>query len=662
PIMDVYARLFYVRVNKGESEKSIETNIAELIKMARRDKYIDYRDIIYYMAAQMELERNNPDGALALLLKSTQVSSNNAAQRNKAFLQLAELSFTKKQYRKASDFYDSLQLDDPSLKNVDALIARRDLLQKVAANIEIIERQDSLQKIALLPENELNDFVKKLVRQLRKQQGLKDEGTATASAVFASNNEPTTLFPSVQAKGEWYFYNASFRTKVQSDFKSKWGNRPNVDNWRRSETIAAGLQSKINLINGAATDDGNNENNNAPTDITYETLYGNLPLTPQQLQKSNDSIQNALFSLGKLYVQDIEDCIAGTATLEELQSRFPKYEKMDEVLFNLYFCYNKNGEVSKATGIKKQMQENNPGSNFTSIVTTGKDPQLSAKQEATKKYEGIYDLFIEGNFNEAVAQKKAADSLYGKNYWTPQLLYIEAVYYIKQRDDSTAKNILNNIISQFSGTPLADKATTLLDVLGRRNQIEEELRNLVITKRPEDTVAKRPEIIINIPKAIDTVTTTKIQSVKTITPAITDTLKTLPPQKIAAPPYAYNPETPQYVVLILNKVDPVFSNEAKNAFFRYNRETYYNKIMSADLFELDADNRLLFISPFKNVQEAIDYIDKTRPKTATEIIPWLKGGKYSFSIISEKNIDVLKANKDLESYKKFLNQNLPDRF
>ncbi|MES1225684.1 MAG: hypothetical protein ABUT20_59955, partial [Bacteroidota bacterium] len=44
PIMDVYARLFYVRVNKGESEKSIETNIAELIKMARRDKYIDYRD------------------------------------------------------------------------------------------------------------------------------------------------------------------------------------------------------------------------------------------------------------------------------------------------------------------------------------------------------------------------------------------------------------------------------------------------------------------------------------------------------------------------------------------------------------------------------------------------------------------------------------------
>ena len=45
--------------------------LTTLVKMAKRDKYEDYRDIIYYMAAQMELERNNIDGALALLLKST---------------------------------------------------------------------------------------------------------------------------------------------------------------------------------------------------------------------------------------------------------------------------------------------------------------------------------------------------------------------------------------------------------------------------------------------------------------------------------------------------------------------------------------------------------------------------------------------------------------
>ncbi|HKB44373.1 MAG TPA: hypothetical protein VKC90_08280 [Chitinophagaceae bacterium] len=109
-------------------------------------------------------------------------------------------------------------------------------------------------------------------------------------------------------------------------------------------------------------------------------------------------------------------------------------------------------------------------------------------------------------------------------------------------------------------------------------------------------------------------------------------------------------------------MDPVFSNEAKNAFFRYNRETFYNKTMAVDLIELDGDNRLLLISPFKTAQEAVDYIDKTRPKTASEIIPWLKGGKYSFSIIDDNNLQLLKANKDIENYKTFLNLHLPGKF
>src|SRR5690606_35456611 len=71
PILEVYARLAQVRVNRDETENTIDNNIAKLIKMARRDKYIDYRDIIYYMAAQMELERGNWEAAIPLLRKST---------------------------------------------------------------------------------------------------------------------------------------------------------------------------------------------------------------------------------------------------------------------------------------------------------------------------------------------------------------------------------------------------------------------------------------------------------------------------------------------------------------------------------------------------------------------------------------------------------------
>ena len=654
PIMDIYARLNSIRVNKDGGENYIEKNIAQLLKMAKRDKYQDYRDIIYYMAAQMELERNNPDATFALLLKSSKYNSGDVTHRNKTFLQLAELAYGKKEYRLAYNFYDSLSLDDPALTDVDAITSRKDMLGRLASAAETIERQDSLQHIASLTEDERKDFVRKLVRQLRKQQGLKDEGTGTSSPFNSSNQTPPLLFGGGESKGEWYFYNSSIRNRGASEFKSKWGNRPNVDNWRRSSVIG-NLANVGNVNKGDQNNPGNNQAGDG--ELTFDALYEKLPLTPELLQSSNDSVQAAMFILGKIYIQEIEDCNAGTETYENLRSRFPQFPQMDEVLFNLYYCYRKNGASAKAEQIKQLMSEKFPESNFTVIATTGKNPQSStANPDATRTYEEIYDLFLEGRFEDAVSQKKIADAKYGKNFWTPQLLYIEAVYYIKQREDSTAINSLNSIVSQFPNTPLAIKATNLITVLKRRNEIEEELRNLVITRPKEEN---KPVATVTDKPPVTTTTNPPVQ--QPIAKTITDSTTKQPVQPVVSP-FTYTPDAVHYVVLILTKVDPVFVNEAKNAFFRYNRETYYNKMMSAEIENIDGENKLLLISPFKNVQEALAYVDKAKPVTGTEIIPWLKGGRYIFSVITDKNLDLLRANKDLDNYKSFLNQHLPGRF
>jgi len=328
---------------------------------------------------------------------------------------------------------------------------------------------------------------------------------------------------------------------------------------------------------------------------------------------------------------------------------------MDEVLFNLYYCYNKNGETAKAEAIEKLMSDKYGSSNYTAIATTGKNPTVTVKDEATQTYEHIYDLFIEGKFEEAVEAKKAADMKYGTRYWTPQLLYIEAVYYIKQRNDDKAKEVLQSIISRFPNSLMADKATRLIDVLNRRAQIERELTNLQVT-RATDSTARRTINPIVVNKPPDTTTSRPVVINKPV-----DTTANKPAPKINTP-FAYNPNEPHYVVLLLNKVDPVFVNETKNAFARFNRDTYFNKNYTVDLFQLDTDNRLLLIAPFANAADAIAYVDGTRPRTASEIIPWLKGGKYSFLIMTNTNFDILKSNKDVEAYKTFLNQYFPGKF
>jgi hypothetical protein len=56
------------------------------------------------------------------------------------------------------------------------------------------------------------------------------------------------------------------------------------------------------------------------------------------------------------------------------------------------------------------------------------------------------------------------------------------------------------------------------------------------------------------------------------------------------------------------------------------------------------------------------YIDLTKPRTPSQILPWLRGGKYSFIIITDYNLTQLKAAKDIGAYRNFLNQQFPGKF
>ncbi len=660
PVMEIYARLHSIRINKEGGGNYIDRNISELLKMAKRDKYVDYRDVIYYTIAQMEIERNNFDAAQNYLGKSASFNSSNTSLRNKAYLQMGELAFNQKKYRLAYNLYDSIRLNDPSLKDPQLITARKKLLANISTQTEIISRQDSLQKIAGMSEEERKDYVRRIVRKLRKEQGLKEE-SAPGTPFISSGASTPDLFLNTTSKGEWYFYNSALRTKGANEFKARWGNRPNVDNWRRSNVMNMTasnrpLQSTAGNLSMAASESN---------EITFDALYARLPLTTEQLKRSNDSIQQALFTLGKILAEEVEDCNSSTTILEELRQRFPSYLNMEEVLFMLYYCYTKNKDATKAEDIKMQMSQRYPTSPFTSIINTGKDPRKPGQDpEVTKKYEQIYDLFIEGKFEDALVEKKKADDLYGPHYWTPQLLYIEAVYYIRLRQDDLALASLTKITEKFTGTPLAAKASNLINVLGRRTQIEEELRNAQV-ERPTEGVLKRDTTVTSNPIVNQPKQQQAPQQNLPVTPNNNSTVK-LPvdtsTKKTIITPFVYKPDDKHMVALVLNKVDLVWGNETKSAFYRYNRITYSNKNYDLNLVDITADHRLLLIGPFDNAQAAVEYVQKAKPVTGSQIIPWLKGDKYSFSVITASNLELLKAAKDMNAYNLFIKQQLPGNF
>jgi hypothetical protein len=146
-------------------------------------------------------------------------------------------------------------------------------------------------------------------------------------------------------------------------------------------------------------------------------------------------------------------------------------------------------------------------------------------------------------------------------------------------------------------------------------------------------------------------------------PVRKDTLsiKQTPVPKLAKT-FTYAPEEAHYVVVLLNKVDVVFGNEAKNAFARFNREKFYNRTFDLNVIPLNGDVKLLTIGAFANIKDVVDYVQTAKPIAATQIVPWLKADKYSFTIISESNLSLLQENGDLAGYQLFLDKNLPVKF
>jgi outer membrane protein assembly factor BamD (BamD/ComL family) len=673
PVMEVYAVLNSIRQSEGTDEKAIQNAVDALSKMGRRDKYVIYRDIIYYTAAQIELDRKQNAAAKVFLEKSIKYSINNPQQKSRSFLALANIDFADKDFVNAKRFYDSTDMSIIAPEDLDAFRIRKTALNIIARQQMIIDRQDSLQKIAAMPEAERTAYMKKLLRQLRKQQGLnEDENFGNTNPGFAgtNNNAPTDLFSAPGSNTEFYFENTSLKTKGFNDFKLKWGNRANTDNWQRSAAIKQGAAARNNpadptkpgLTNGQA---------DADKPLTLESLKDKLPLTPEKLKSSNDSIMRARFEMGKALEDNLEDYVDAIDVYEKLRSQFPESPVEEQTLFNLYYCYKKVGNEQKMAEIKSLMESKFGKSKLTSIIKNPVAIDSGRKAEAAPLYDEIYNLFIEGKFEDALNKKRSADSVYGKHYWSPQLLYIEAVYHVHQREDSAAKVVLNNINTLYPGTPMAAKARSMIDVLGRRKQIEDYLTNLKI-EIPKDDTTNTP-VIISGGKP-PTVGTPMVQGlvVNKIPPRflLKDSTKTIADSLLAAKkpaaPVSTNfvnlPAQPHYVVLVMDKVDPVYVSEAKNAFNRYNQEKYYNKQIDITPLPITDDLRFMLMGKFDNAAAAIDYLTSTRKVAAAEIIPWMPAAKYSFIIITDGNLEVLKNSKDIAAYKKFLIQNFKDTF
>ncbi len=659
PVMEVYARLNLAEIQAKAGSGKTAAHIQSLLQMSKREKYQAYQDIILYAAAKLAYQQGDFAMSEQILSKATKVIDADLEQRAKNFLLLGNIAYEQEKFSLASASYDSLNANLLPAADQQLVTLRKPALGNISKLQNTIILQDSLLKIAAMPLDTRNALLKKLVRQLRKEQGLKESAEDLPSDNFNnSTTDNSNLFSNNNA-ADFYFANNGVKSRGFSEFKAKWGDRPDVDNWRRMAAVERTIQSfQPNMQSSDAVADTKSGNDNA--DITIESLTSRLPQSPEQKAAADSIIAYALYGTANTLLRELDNYAAAANSYQQLLLRYPNRRSLD-ILKDFYLSCQYAGLNKRADSVQGLMRIYYPNDASVQQLLSGTKRQ--SKDAGTTAYESIYQDFIAGDFQKALAKKQQADAQFGQQFWTPQLLYIESLYYIKQGNDSLAIQQLNNIEKKFPASPLKEKAATMRDVLSRRKEIESYLTNLDVT-REEEVVTKRVDLT-------DTKAVTTLPQKTVDTASLRKTINTVPQQQAAATiklaevnkkEYQFNPVDTQYVGILLDKVDDIFITEARNAFNRYHQTTGQYSRLRLQTNRLDEKRVLLITGPFMNAGEAMDYVDKARPAARSRIVPWLQADKYSFTIFSNNNLTLLLERKDWEVYQAFLKTVFPDKF
>ena len=128
---------FQAKINRalsfsGRDSKAIE---AQLLKMLKDDKNIEYFDQIYYALAEISFKNNSEELGKDQLQKSINLSTNNLPQKIKSMQRMGDLFFGKSEYIKSYFYYDSIQKTDlKTYKNKAQVIKKHKLLKNIFLN------------------------------------------------------------------------------------------------------------------------------------------------------------------------------------------------------------------------------------------------------------------------------------------------------------------------------------------------------------------------------------------------------------------------------------------------------------------------------------------------------------------------------------------------
>jgi tetratricopeptide (TPR) repeat protein len=621
-----YEMAFNARINMASSfdfatgdKRSIEK---ALMKMLKEAKNKDFRDQIYYALSQLAFKEKNDTLGINYLNLSVASSVKNDFQKTTSALKLADIYFTRQNYRMAQAYYDStMQFLPKDFPNYDELTEKTLTLTDLVRNLEMVQTEDSLQKLAKLPEAELTKLIDKMIEDFKKAEQQKkiaeekqqmDASIGIGGGMYGKGADNLNA---IGGGGGWYFYNTSAKTYGYTEFLKKWGRRKLEDNWRVSNKRP--VYSDANDENALVSDSTKlNEKGDSTKMLSTDprsrkTYMQNIPLTADLVKASNGRISDALFNLGFIYEENLGDTHKSIASFEDLLRRFPADSNALKACYQLYIMYKALPDSVKAEVYRKRIVDNYPESDYARIII---DPnynvELQAKQNrATTLYSETYRAFTKEQYQTVIIYSNDAIANYRDKELLPKFEYLRALSLGKTVSTDTMLVALHKMVKAY---PSADVTKLAQSILAAN--------------------AKSPAL----------------SNLKTETPAQGDSIMVA--DSLAHDIYSFSTTSSHFYVMLLDG-NTVNVSATRIRITDYITRSFSTDNLSINTIVLDGGWQMITVSSFRNMDKAMNFYNAI--KADTYVFAKLEESAFKQFLISTENYPIFYREKNTDAYIKF---------
>lgn len=430
----------------------------DLQKMLKDGKNAPFKDQIYYALASTELQENNVPLAKNYLTESAFYAISNKRQKGLAFEKLADLAFGEKKYIAAQKYYDSCAVSmDTLYPNADAIKNKAKKLADLVAAVEIAEYEDSVQRIAKLPEGEREKFLEKVIKQQKEEEIARKKKEAERLRELQQLQAPVAQTNS----GKWYFNNSKTRDEGFNEFRKLWGSRENEDNWRRSEKTPVLNLSALGSDSTAIDSLVQQQKDSA----SVENYLAKLPLTDSSLTASMNRMFDALYTSGMIYKEQLNEPGLAKQQFGKIISK----EKENSVdLAASYQLFKFNDVTSNEH--KNHILTVYPNSDYANFI---RDPEYFIKRKeieafTEKEYLVVLDRYNRALYAPVIARADIVIDQERDNKFRAKYMLLKALSIGQTSPDKKEMlPVLNLIIKEYPKSEEEAKAQEMINIINK---------------------------------------------------------------------------------------------------------------------------------------------------------------------------------------------------